>query len=116
MIEYKNIDDYISSFPKETQEILQQIRKTIIEAVPEGEEAIRYSMPTLRLNNKNIVHFAAFKNHFGFYPAPSGIEEFKKELEPYIAGKGTIQFPKGKPIPYDLIKKVTVFRAKQSTK
>lgn len=113
MKEYKNIDEYIASFPKEDQKVLQEIRKTIFDAVPEGEEAIRYSMPTLRLKGKNIVHFAVFQTHFGFYPAPSGIAEFEKELAPYIAGKGTIQFAKDEPIPYDLIRKVTLFRAKE---
>ena len=112
----KYINEYISTFPEDIQEVLQKIRKTIFEAVPEGEEAIRYSMPTLRLNGKNVVHFAAFQNHFGFYPAPSGINQFEKELAPYITGKGTIQFPKDKPIPYYLIKKVTLFRAKEAQK
>lgn len=116
MQDYKSIDEYISSFPEEVQKVLQQIRKTIFEAVPKGEEAMKYGMPTLRFNGKNVVHFAAFNNHFGFYPAPSGIEEFKKELAPYIAGKGTIQFQKNKPIPYELIKKVTLFRVKEAQK
>jgi uncharacterized protein YdhG (YjbR/CyaY superfamily) len=73
-------------------------------------------MPTLRLNGKNVVHFAAFNKHFGFYPAPQGIKQFEKELAPYIAGKGTIQFAKDKPVPFDLIKKVTMFRAKEAQK
>lgn len=116
MNEYKSITEYIESFPKEIQETLQKIRNTIKEVMPDGEEAIKYGLPTFRLKNKNVVHFAAFQNHFGFYPAPSGIEEFKKELEPYIAGKGTIQFPIHKPIPYHLIKKVTKFRMKEVMK
>ncbi len=116
MKEYKSITEYIESFPKEIQETLQKMRKTIKEVMPDAEEAIKYGLPTFRLNNKNVVHFAAFQKHFGFYPAPSGIEEFKKELEPYIAGKGTIQFPIHKPIPYDLIKKVTAFRMKEVLK
>lgn len=115
MKEYKSIDEYIASFPEDIQQTLQKIRQSIREVMPDGEEAIKYGIPTFRLKGKNIVHFAAYKTHFGFYPAPSGIEEFKKELEPYIAGKGTIQFPLDKPIPYDLVKKVTHFRVKQVT-
>ena len=89
------------------------MRQTIRRAAPEAEEAIAYQMPTFRLNGKNLVHFAAFKNHIGFYPTPSGIEAFKKELSSYKGAKGSVQFPLNKPIPYDLVKKIVMFRVKE---
>jgi uncharacterized protein YdhG (YjbR/CyaY superfamily) len=100
-------------FPDKTRRILEKIRETIREVAPDAEEAISYQMPTFKLNG-NLVHFAAFKNHIGFYPVPSGIEAFKEELSPYIAGKGTVQFPLDKPVPYELIRKVTEFRVKEN--
>ncbi|KOP68523.1 hypothetical protein AMS62_27250 [Bacillus sp. FJAT-18019] len=108
-ISYESIDHYISTFPVDIQEILESIRRVIREAAPEADEKISYQMPTY-WQQGNVVHFAAFKNHIGFYPAPSGISEFEQELAPYITGKGTIQFPLGKPIPYDLITKIVKFR------
>lgn len=110
---YKTIDEYLKAFPEEIQSILGKIRKTIRKAAPDAVEAISYQMPTFKLNG-NLVHFAAFRNHIGFYPVPSGIDAFKKELAPYIAGKGTLRFPLDKPIPYDLIEKIVVFRAKEN--
>ena len=106
------IGEYIAQFPTEVQQILQQIRETIRREAPEAEEAMRYQIPTFRLNG-NLVHFAAFKNHIGFYPAPSGIKQFQKELSGYETAKGTIQFPLDKPIPYDLIAKITAFRVEE---
>ncbi|KOR89200.1 iron chaperone [Paenibacillus solani] len=108
-VTYESIDHYISTFPADIQEILESIRRVIREAAPEANEKIGYQMPTY-WQQGNVVHFAAFKNHIGFYPAPSGISEFEQELAPYITGKGTIQFPLGKPIPYDLITKIVKFR------
>jgi uncharacterized protein YdhG (YjbR/CyaY superfamily) len=105
----ENIDDYIAEFPKDTQKILQEIRTTIRKAAPKAEEAIKYAIPTFVLNG-NLVHFAAFKNHIGFYPAPMGIAAFKKETAPYEAGKGTLQFPLDKPVPLKLISKIVKFR------
>jgi uncharacterized protein YdhG (YjbR/CyaY superfamily) len=102
MKQFRTIDEYIKTFPKNIQRILEKMRQTIKEAAPEAVEAISYQMPTFKLNGKNLVHFAAFKNHIGFYPIPSGIEAFKKELSPYKQGKGSVQFPLDKPIPYDL--------------
>jgi uncharacterized protein YdhG (YjbR/CyaY superfamily) len=107
------IDDYIAGFPKDVQKILEEIRMTIKKAAPEAEEAISYQMPTFKLQG-NLVHFAAFKNHIGFYSVPSGIEKFKKELSVYKSAKGSVQFPLGKPIPYDLISKVVKFRVKEN--
>jgi uncharacterized protein YdhG (YjbR/CyaY superfamily) len=109
------IDEYISGFPQEIQAILQKIRKTIKEAAPEAQEAISYQMPTFKLKG-NLVHFAAFTNHIGFYPVPSGIEKFKTELSIYKQGKGSVQFPLDKPIPYDLIRKIVEFRVIENLK
>jgi uncharacterized protein YdhG (YjbR/CyaY superfamily) len=103
------IDKYISSFPKEIQVLLEQVRTTIRQAAPEAEEAIKYAMPTFVLNG-NLVHFAAFKNHIGFYPVPSGIEAFQKELSVYKQGKGSVQFPLDQPIPLELIARIVKFR------
>jgi uncharacterized protein YdhG (YjbR/CyaY superfamily) len=111
--QYKTVDEYIKTFPSEIQIILEKIRKTIRRAAPDAVEIISYQMPTFKLNG-NLVHFAAFKNHIGFYPIPSGIEAFKQELSPFVAGRGTLRFPLDKPIPYDLIEKVVTFRVKQN--
>ena len=111
--QFITIDEYIKTFPEDIQRILQKMRQTIRDAAPEAVEAISYQMPTFKLNG-NLVHFAAFKNHIGFYPAPSGIEAFKKELSHYTGAKGSVQFPLDKPIPYDLVKKITLFRVKET--
>ena len=110
----KNIDEYIAGFPPEIQEILEKIRLTIREAAPKAEEAISYMIPTFKLNG-NLVHFAAYKRHIGFYPAPRGNEAFKKELSAYGGGKGTVQFRLDKPIPYALIRKIVKFRVKENS-
>lgn len=112
-VTYESIDHYISTFPPDIQEILKAIRQVIREAAPDAVEKISYQMPTFAQQG-NVVHFAAFKNHIGFYPAPSGIDEFEQELTPYKAGKGTIQFPLGQPIPYDLITKIVKFRVSEN--
>lgn len=103
------IDNYISAFPKETQIVLQQVRESIKKIVPEAEEALKYGIPTFVLNG-NLVHFGGFKNHIGFYPVPSGIKAFKKELAIYKQGKGSIQFPLDKPMPLQLISRIVKFR------
>jgi uncharacterized protein YdhG (YjbR/CyaY superfamily) len=110
---FVSIDKYIATFPKETQKILEEIRATIKAAAPEAEEKISYQMPTFVLNG-NLVHFAAFKNHIGFYPVPTGIEKFKKELSAYEGGKGSVQFPLDKPMPLILISKIVKFRVKEN--
>ncbi len=112
----KTVDEYIESFPMEIRMILEKMRRTIREAAPQAEETISYHMPAYKLNGKNLVFFAAFKNHIGFYPIPSGIEAFKKELSSYEQGKGSVQFPFDEPIPYDLVKKIVIFRLKESLK
>lgn len=110
---FTNIDEYIAGFSEEIQALLQSMRQTIREAAPEANEKISYMMPTFDLHG-NLVHFAAFKNHIGFYPAPSGIKEFEEELKPYIAGKGSLNFPLNKPLPLDLVSRITRFRVTQN--
>ena len=110
---FADLKAYISEFPEEIRVILEQIRETIQKAAPEAKEAIKYGMPTFILNG-NLVHFAAYKNHIGFYPAPNGIDAFIDELAVYRTGKGTIQFPIDKPIPFDLITKVVKFRVEEN--
>jgi len=110
----QNIDEYIAGFPSAVQEILQKIRITIRNAAPEAEETISYKMPTFTLQG-NLVHFAAYKKHIGFYPAPNGNEEFKEELEKYGAGKGTLQFPYEQPIPFTLISRIVKLRVQENT-
>ena len=109
----QTVDQYIAGFPEDVQAILQKIRATIKKAAPKAEEAIKYQMPTLVLNG-NLVHFAAFKNHIGFYPVPTGIEKFKKELSVYHTAKGSAQFPLDQPMPYGLITKIVKFRVKEN--
>lgn len=108
-----SIDEYIAGFPPDVQEILEKIRATIKKAAPDAQEAIKYQMPTFVLNG-NLVHFAAFKKHIGFYPVPSGIEKFKKELSLYKGAKGSVQFPLDQPIPFTLISKIVKFRVKEN--
>ena len=115
MKECTDINAFIAEFPEEVQIILEKVRTTIQQAAPEAKEAIKYGMPTFVLNG-NLVHFAAYKNHIGFYPAPSGIDKFIDELAVYRTGKGTIQFPIEKPIPFDLITKVVKFRVAENLK
>ena len=100
-----DIDNYIKNFPKDIQDILNKVRNTIKKAAPDAEETVSYGIPTFKLNG-NLVHFGGFKNHIGFFPTPSGILKFKKELTPYKTSNGTIQFYFIKPIPFDLIYKL----------
>jgi uncharacterized protein YdhG (YjbR/CyaY superfamily) len=111
----KTIDEYIAGFPADVQEILQNVRRTIREAAPDAEEAIKYRLPTFTLNG-NLVHFGAFKKHVGFYPTPTGIERFEKELSVYESSKGAVQFPFDKPIPFNLIREIVEFRVKENLK
>jgi uncharacterized protein YdhG (YjbR/CyaY superfamily) len=109
------IDEYIAGFPREVQDILQKIRVTIREVAPDAREAISYQMPTFKLNG-NLIHFAAFKQHIGVYPTPSGVEQFKEELSAYKGAKGSVQFPLDQPIPYDLIRRIAEFRVQEDRK
>lgn len=108
----KTIDDYISKFPDGIQDILVRLRQIIKKEAPTAEETINYDIPTFVLNG-NLVHFAAFKKHIGFYPTPSGISKFTNELPEYETAKGSVKFPYKKPIPYELIAKITQFRVKE---
>ena len=109
----KDIDEYIAGFPTEVQQVLQQVRATIRKAAPEAEEAIKYQIPTFTLNG-NLVHFAAFTHHVGFYPTPDGIESFKDELSAYERAKGSVQFPLDRPMPLDLISRIVKHRVRQN--
>jgi uncharacterized protein YdhG (YjbR/CyaY superfamily) len=107
------IDKYISGFPSDVKKRLERMRAAVREAAPLAEETMKYRMPTFVLHG-NLVHFAAFANHIGFYPVPTGIEAYKKELAPYKQGKGSVQFPHDKPLPLELVKKIVRFRVKEN--
>lgn len=111
--QFKTIDDYISTFPEDVRDILNELRQTIKEAAPEAEETISYQIPTFILNG-NLVHFAAFENHIGFYPAPSGMEAFRQELSAYKGAKGSVQFPINEPLPLPLIRRIVEYRVKEN--
>ena len=108
-----NIDEYIAGFPKEVQAMMEQVRATIRNVAPDAEEAISYGIPTFRLRKTNMVHFAAFKNHIGFYATPTGHEAFQGELSVFKQGKGSVQFPLVQPMPLDLITRIVQFRIEQ---
>ena len=109
----KTIDEYLSSFPEEVRSVLQALRQVIKEEAPEAQETIKYRMPTFTLYG-NLVHFAAFKSHIGFYPTSSPMETFKKELTAYKTSKGAIQFPIDRPLPFPLIRKIVEFRVREN--
>ena len=109
------IDQYISQFPGEIQVILSCLRSLISEEAPDAKETMFYGIPTFELKG-NLVHFAAFKKHIGFYPTPSGITAFEKELSGYDISTGTVRFPLGEPIPYGLIRKIVRFRVEENMK
>ena len=111
---FETIDEYIQTCPKNVQAILEKIRQIIQKAAPEAVETISYQMPAFKLNGKVLVYFAAWKHHIGFYATPSGKSAFKKELSKYKWAKGSVQFPLDQPIPYDVIKNIVVFRAKEN--
>ena len=112
---FVSIDKYIATFPEEIQKILEELRATIIAAAPDAEEKISYQMPTFALKG-NLVHFAAFKHHIGFYPTSTGIQAFKNELSIYKGAKGSVQFPIDKPLPLKLISKIVKFRVAENLK
>lgn len=109
------IDAYIAGFPKDVQDILQQVRATIQQSAPDAGEKISYGIPTFTLHGKNLVHFAAFKHHIGFYATPTGQEAFRKALSVYKTGKGSVQFPLDQPMPLGLITRIVQFRVKEVT-
>ena len=110
----KNIDEYIAGFPNPVREILGKIRTTIQKAVPEAEETISYKMPSFNLKGQYLIYFAGYKKHIGLYPVPAGDAKFNAEISTYQTGKGTLQFPLDKPIPYTLIRKIVKLRAKDN--
>jgi uncharacterized protein YdhG (YjbR/CyaY superfamily) len=111
--QFKTIDEYIETFPERVQHILNELRQTIKDAAPEAEETINYGIPTSTLNG-NLVHFAAFENHIGFYPTPSGMEAFQKELSSYKGAKGSVQFPIDQALPLPLIRRIVEFRVREN--
>lgn len=110
---FHSIDEYIAAFPPDIQATLQELRATIQAAAPDAQEKISYQMPTFYLKG-NLVHFAGYKNHIGFYPAPSGIEAFKDELSAYKSSKGAVQFPIGEPLPLELVSRMVKFRVAEN--
>ncbi|MBX3006845.1 MAG: DUF1801 domain-containing protein [Melioribacteraceae bacterium] len=112
-IKPRNIDEFISNYPQDIQLLLEKMRSTIKEAAPGVQEKISYGIPTFILNG-NLVHFAPYKNHIGFYPSPSGIQAFQKELTRYKSSKGAIQFPIDEPLPLKLISRIVKFRVKEN--
>lgn len=112
----QTINTYIKTFPKTVQGKLKQLREAIQKTSPKATETISYGMPTFKLNGKNLVHFAAYKNHIGFYPTPSAITKFSAELKKYVTSKGAVQFPIDKPIPLSLVKRIVKFRVTETLK
>jgi uncharacterized protein YdhG (YjbR/CyaY superfamily) len=104
--DFKSVDEYIATFPKDLRIVLSTIRKTIKKELPDAEETISYQIPCFKQNGKYVIYFAGFKNHISLYPIPDGDSSFKKEIAPYVAGKGTLKFPLDKPLPLPLINKV----------
>lgn len=112
---FTTIDEYIAGFPAEIQQKLHEMRRVIHETAPEATEKISYQMPTFFLNG-NLVHFAAFKNHIGFYPAPTGLDAFKEEISKYPNSKGAVQFPLDRPVPFDLVRRIVEYRREENLK
>jgi len=108
----QSIDEYITGLPREVQAKLEQVRTTVRKAAPGATEAMKYGLPTFVLG-ENLVHFGAFRQHIGFYPTPSGIERFRKELSAYASSKGSVQFPLDRPLPLALIRRIVKFRVKE---
>jgi uncharacterized protein YdhG (YjbR/CyaY superfamily) len=114
--EILSVDEYINTFPKDVQKLLEKIRATIKKKAPGAIESISYSMPAYKINNKPLVYFAGYKNHIGFYATPTGHTKFSIELSKYKQGKGSVQFPIIKPIPFDLIARIVEYRVKENKK
>ena len=110
----KTIDEYIAEFPPETRKVLEELRALIKSLAPGATEKISYAIPTFHLNG-NLVHFAGYERHVGFYPGAGGIEAFKEELKPYKSAKGSVQFPLDQPLPTDLIRRMVEFRVAENT-
>jgi uncharacterized protein YdhG (YjbR/CyaY superfamily) len=111
--QFATIDDYIGSFPEDVQVVLEEVRRTVRRAAPGAGETISYQIPTITVNGKYLVSFAAWKHHVGLYPVPTADEAFEQELAPYRAAKATVRFPLREPIPYELIERLVAYRVKQ---
>ena len=107
---FASVDEYIGTFPKDVQKILEEVRRTIKAAAPDAREKISYQIAAFELNGKNLIHFAGWKNHISMYPIPSGSAAFNKKVSKYAAGKGTLQFPLDKPLPLKLITEIVKLR------
>ena len=116
MNDYKNMDEYISNFSDDHKAYLEKARQVIKTTVPDAQEKISYGIPTFSLNGKNLVHIAAYEGHYAFYPGAAPVAAFASELQPYETSKGTIRFPINKPVPYDLIKKITAYAVEHNQK
>jgi uncharacterized protein YdhG (YjbR/CyaY superfamily) len=112
--DYKTVDEYIRSFPKDIQLVLEKVREAIKKKAPDAVESIAYGMPAYKTNGKPLVYFAGYKKHIGFYATPTGHTAFAEELSKYKQGKGSVQFPLDKPIPYELIKRIVTFRVAEN--
>lgn len=115
-VRFNSIDEYISTFPKDVQKILEELRETIKAAAPEAEQKISYGIPTFMLNGKYLIYFAGWKNHISIYPIPSGSEAFNQQVSKYVEGKGTLKFPLDKPLPMRLITKIVKYRVAENSK
>jgi uncharacterized protein YdhG (YjbR/CyaY superfamily) len=115
-VHFNSIDEYISTFPKDVQKILEELRETIKAAAPGAEEKISYGIPTFTLNGKYLIYFAGWKNHISIYPIPSGSEAFNQQVSKYVEGKGTLKFPLDKPLPMRLITKIVKYRVAENSK
>jgi uncharacterized protein YdhG (YjbR/CyaY superfamily) len=113
-VEFKTVEEYITSFPKEVQDILLQVRKTILQHAPDATEGIAYGMPAYKLKGKPLVYFGGYSKHIGFYATPTGHSKFEAELAVYKQGKGSVQFPLKQPIPYELIGRIVAFRVAET--
>ena len=111
---FKTIDEYVRTFPKDVQRVLERPRQTVRKAAPEATETISYDMPTFKLDGKFLVSFAAWKSHIGLYPIPSGTVAFQKKVSAYRGAKSTVRFPLEKPIPHELVKRLVLFRIKEN--
>ena len=115
-VTFQSLDEYIATFPADTQKMLQELRQTIKAAAPEAAETISYNMPTFTLQGKYLIYFAGWKNHISIYPIPPGSAAFNKQVSQYAAGKGTLKFPLDKPIPLQLITRMVKYRVAEEQK
>lgn len=115
-VSFTSIDEYIATFPKDVQKILDELRGTIKAAAPDAKENISYNIPTFTLNDKYLIYFAGWKKHISIYPIPSGTQEFNKEVSQYVEGKGTLKFPIDQPLPLELITEIVRFRVAENLK